>query len=236
MIKVIVIFILILLIPVSFVLKAQQQLTDSMRTEQIRFIQNALEVSKPNVNKWWYGWLGAYSIASVGQGVIYLTSNDQKTRQDMAFGAGVAALSAVLQGLTPLNTGRDAAIIGGLPETTSSEIQVKLEFAESMLKKNAEIERIGRSWQIHALNEAVNLGSGLVTWLAFKRSVWDGVSVFLLNSAVTEIQIWTQPHKTITDYEEYKRRYKSGKISPVTHQTEYLLKAYPGGIALNITF
>lgn len=236
MIKVIVTFLLLLLMLDSIALKAQQQITDSLRLEQIQFIQTVLEESKPNVNKWWYGWLGAYSAATIGQGVMYLNAGDLKTKQDMAFGAGVAALSGVLQALTPLNTGRDAAFIASLPETSSAEIQLKLEKAEALLKKNAETERIGRSWQIHALNEAVNLGTGLVTWLAFKRSVWDGVSVFLLNSAVTEIQIWTQPHKTITDYEKYKNRYKSGKISPVTHETEYLLKAYPGGIALNITF
>ncbi len=236
MIKVIVTFLLLLLMLDSIALKAQQQITDSLRLEQIQFIQTVLEESKPNVNKWWYGWLGAYSAATIGQGVMYLNAGDLKTKQDMAFGAGVAALSGVLQALTPLNTGRDADFIASLPETSSAEIQLKLEKAEALLKKNADTERIGRSWQIHALNEAVNLGTGLVTWLAFKRSVWDGVSVFLLNSAVTEIQIWTQPHKTITDYEKYKNRYKSGKISPVTHETEYLLKAYPGGIALNITF
>lgn len=236
MIKIIFTYLLIILMLDSFALKAQQQLTDSMRLEQIQFIQNALKESKPNVNKWWYGWLGAYSVATLGQGIIYLKADDLKTKQDMAFGAGIAAFSAVLQALTPLNTGRDAAIIANLPESSSAEIQLKLEKAETLLRENATVEKAGRSWQIHALNEAVNLGSGLVTWLAFKRSVWDGVSVFLLNSAVTEIQIWTQPHKTISDYEEYKRRYKTDKVSPVAHPTEYVLKAYPGGIALNITF
>lgn len=42
--------------------------------------------------------------------------------------------------------------------------------------------------------------SSFITWLAFKRSVWDGVSNFLVNSAITKTQIWTQSTSTLIDY------------------------------------
>jgi hypothetical protein len=98
-------------------------------------------------------------------------------------------------------------------------------------------EKAGRSWQIHALNEAVNLTGGLITWLGFKRTVWDGVENFLISSAVTETQIWTQPTRTLKDYRNYCRKYKSG-INRLVYQPqpEFFLGAFPGGVSLRIIF
>lgn len=237
MLKMSILLICLLLIFNSTELKAQHELTDSMRLERIHYIQNALNSSKTNVNRWWYGWLGIYSAATVVQGAAYIVSNDVKTKQDMALGSAIAALGAGIQALTPLNTGRDAELITCLPESTPAEIQLKLENAEAIFKADAKIEKIGRSWQIHALNEAVNLGSGLITWLAFKRSVWDGVSNFLMNSVVTETQIWTQPHKTMKDYDTYNRKYKSDSNTQASQfRPEYYLRSYPGGVSLSILF
>ena len=76
-------------------------------------------------------------------------------------------------------------------------------YSEEMLKEIAEREKEGRSWKMHALTGAVNLSTGLITWLGFKRSVWDGLEIFALNTAVTELQIWTQPTRAIKDYKNY---------------------------------
>jgi hypothetical protein len=236
MCKLAIVLIFLMLFLNSIELRAQQNYADSMRLEQIHYIQDALASSKSNVNRWWYGWLTGYSVATLAQTVVYFASNDLTTKQDMALGAATALLGTGLQAFTPLNTGRDAEILAQLPENSSAEIQQKLEKAELMFKINAKTEKTGRSWQIHALNEAANLGGGLITWLAFKRSIWDGVSNFLLNSIITETQIWTQPTKTMKDYEKYNQRYKSEDKSQVSIQPEYHLKTYPGGIALNITF
>ncbi|MCK7538546.1 MAG: hypothetical protein MZV63_50095 [Marinilabiliales bacterium] len=52
------------------------------------------------------------------------------------------------------------------------------EETSELLKMLAVREKEGRSWKTHAIAGAVNLSSGLITWLGFKRTVWDGIGEF----------------------------------------------------------
>ncbi len=232
-----VIWLIGMFIPFTTPLFAQDSISDELIKERIQNIENVLNQSKKSVNTWWFGWLGAYSAATIAQGTVLLLSKDLSTRQDMALGGVTTLLGAGFQLLTPLNTGKDAQLIAQLPESNAQELSEKLRIAEALLSSNASKERAGRSWKIHALNGAVNLGSGLVTWLAYKRSVWDGVSNFLLNTVVTETQVWTQPTRLIKDYKNYNRKYKSESNFSTEHtQKEFLLKTYAGGISLSVVF
>lgn len=217
-------------------LNAQTATSDSLVREKIQYIQTKLNESKPTVDGWWYGWLGGYTAATIVQGTVALTSTDKNTRQDMALSAATTFLGASLQALTPLHTSRDAKLISQLPDSTLDLQIYKLKVAEELFKSNAMIEKLGRSWEIHALNELVNLSSGLITWLGYKRTVWDGVANFLLNSVITETQIWTQPTQTLKDYQNYCRKYKSGINQTSQIQPEYYLRTQPGGVSLSIVF
>lgn len=229
--------IFIFLFLLSAKLIAQNEIPDSLVHERIQTIQSMLNKSKTNVNIWWYGWLGVYSAATLGQGALFLASKDVRTRQDMALGASIAFIGAAIQVIVPLNTGRDGEILAQLPEKTNEEVKRKLSIGEGLLKSDALKEKLGRSWQVHALNEAVNLSSGLVVWLGYKRTIWDGIGNFLLNSVVTETQIWTQPTRTLKDYQNYCRKYKSGSLLHTTQiQPEYYLKTYSGGASFTIIF
>jgi len=229
--------IFILLLLHSIKLNAQNEIPDSVVHERIQCIQKMLTDSKPATNLWWYGWLGIYGAATLGQGALFLTSKDPATKQDMALGASIAFIGATIQVIVPLNTGRDAETLAQLPEKTNEEKLRKLSVAEDLLKSDAMKEKLGRSWQIHALNEAVNLSSGLVVWLGYKRTIWDGIGNFLLNSVITETQIWTQPTRTLKDYQNYCRKYKSGS-NPLAYQPqpEFFLSTFPGGASLRIVF
>lgn len=204
--------------------------------ERIQTIQSMLSESKTGVDIWWYGWLGTYSVATLAQGTVYFVSDNVKTRQDMVLGAGTTFLGAAFQLLTPLNTGKCVGHLNDLADSTVELKLKKLQIAEEYLRINAAKEQEGRSWKIHALNTAVNLGSGLITWLGFRRTLWDGVSNFLINSAVTELQIWTQPTRTQKDYVKYQQQYIDKTVSAKKNEPEYALRAYPGGLSLSITF
>lgn len=224
-------------IPFTTPLLAQDSISTEQIKARIQCIENLLNQSKKSVNTWWYGWLGVYGAATIAQGTVLLLSNDLTTQQDMALGGVTTLLGTGFQLITPLNTGKDAQYIAQLPESNTQELFDKLRIAEELFKINAEKEKTGRSWQVHALNEIVNLGSGLITWLAFKRSVWDGVSNFLLNSVVTETQIWTQPTRLMKDYQNYNHKYKSDSDFLVTKiQPEFFLRTYAGGVSVSIVF
>ena len=218
-------------------LLAQDSIPEDLIKERIQCIEDLLNQSKKSVNTWWYGWLGVYSAATIAQGTVLLVNKDLSTRQDMALGGVTSLLGTSFQLLTPLNPGKDAQYIAQLPESNTLELSDKLRMAEELLEINATKEKAGRSWKIHALNEAVNLGSGLVTWLAFKHSVWDGVSNFVLNTIVTETQIWTQPNRLTKDYQNYNRKYKSeSNFVNKQSQPEFFLRTYAGGVSLSVVF
>lgn len=216
-------------------LVAQPLGNDSATTARINYIQMALQQSAPAVNRWWYGWFGAYSISSTAQAVIGFSTSDRNTRQDMLLGSATCLLGAGLQLATPLNTGNMAKQIAQLPDSTPELRTLKLRRAEELLRQAAETEKDGRSLKIQALNGAANLGSGLITWLGFRRTLWDGVSNFLINTAISELQIWTQPTRTLKDYRYYTRKYLENNTRQ-TNKAEYWLRTYPGGVALNIVF
>lgn len=151
--------------------------------------------------RWWYGWLAGYSAATIGQGVIWFTSEDKTLRQDMALGAATTLLGAMGQLITPVKPKN--ADYPSYREYASGEKSFSPDQAAALLKALAAREKEGRSWKTHAIAGVVNLGSGLITWLGYKRTFMDGLENFAINTAITEAQIWTQPMKAARDYEKY---------------------------------
>lgn len=206
-------------------------------SERIKVIQKILDRSIIQTDIWWYGWLGAYSAATVGQGVVAAVSDDLSVREDMVLGAGTTVLGAAFQLLTPLDVRAYANKLSEMPDSTADEKSKKLMAAELYLSDLAALEQGGRSWKIHAMNTAVNAASGLITWIGFKRSVWDGVANFLINSAITELQIWTQPTRTLRDFRKYQQQYLQQKpIHAKSNPAEFYLKTTPVGVLVGVRF
>jgi hypothetical protein len=216
---------------------AQDTLSDNMINERIRYIQTCLENEKPNANLWWKGWIAGYAAATVGQGISCLISDKKSTKQDMALGAATTLLGAAGQLFTPMVGCNAPGLLAKEPDSSSDERLAKLKYAEKLFENSAKREKLGRSWQAHALSGAVNLSSGLITWIGFKRSVWAGLGNFAFNMAITEAQIWSQPTRAIRDYKLYNSKYKSSS-NPVVSKPEiqWFVSAYPGGISFRINF
>jgi hypothetical protein len=231
------IFFVFIFIFQSLNISAQVEIPDSVIMERIRIIEKMLDKGKPGADRWWYGWLAGYSAATIGQGTVFLSSNEKGTRQDMALGAATTLLGAAGQLLTPMTPSYAPARLTKIPEDTHEGRIQKLDDAEELLKASALREKDGRSWQTHAVAGVVNVSSGLITWLGFKRNVWAGVENFALNTVITEAQIWTQPTKAMKDYQNYCKRFKSGE-NPVALKSEidWFAGASPGGIEIKIVF
>jgi hypothetical protein len=217
-------------------LSGQVTVPDSLLTEQLQDINKLLNQDKKNAQRWWYGWLVGYSAATVGQGIVYFSSDNKSTRQDMALGAATTALGAIGQILTPI-VPHTSSLQDFQISNTSAELTAELTFSEEFLEEIAIREKNGRSWKVHAVTGAVNISSGLITWLGFKRSVWDGVGNFALNTVITELQIWTQPTRAVKDYKNYCKKYspESG-LETVKPEKEWVVHVYPGGITIDLNF
>jgi len=216
---------------------AQNEIQDSLVVERLEFIKSTLKQDKTNTRRWWNGWLVAYSAATIGQGVVYFTSDELGTRQDMALGAATTLLGAAGQFISPLIPGKELEKLEVLPENSDDERLKKLAVAEKLLNDVALREKLARSWKTHALSGAVNLSSGLITWLGFKRDIWAGVGNFVLNTVITETQIWTQPTLAKRRYANYYKKYlNSENSSSCIPRVNYYFKAYAGGFGFKIVF
>ena len=229
---------LILILSFEFLpLHAQNELQDSLITQRLQFIKNTLDHDKINMQRWWYGWLVGYSAATIVQGAVYYTSNETKMRQDMALGAATTLLGAAGQLISPLIPGKEPEQLNSISATSRSERMNKLAYAEKLLKDCAMREKLAGSWKYHALSGAVNMGGGLITWLGFNRSIGAGIGYFVLNTAITETQIWTQPTLAKRNYKKYLQKYpENGNGISYAPSVNYYLQAYPGGIGIKVVF
>jgi hypothetical protein len=152
----------------------------------------------------------------------------------MALGAATTLIGAAGQMISPLKPNHEWQRIGMLPEGTPEEKRIKLIECEKLMQQNALNEKEGRSFKTHAVCTVVNLGSGLVTWLGFKRTIWAGLGNFALNTAITETQILTQPRRAIKDYEKYVNKYGSIPVKPTP--VSLSLNVFPGGLSFLVKF
>jgi len=164
-------------------------------------------------------------------------SNNLKTRQDMALGAATTLIGAAGQLITPMVPGYAPERLALIPGETQEERIIKLKKAEELFAASAKRENDGRSWKMQAASGVVNLSSGLITWLGFKRTVWDGLGNFALNSIICEAQILSQPTMAIREYRKYCEKYKYG-LAYASHKqdTRLLVNASPGGLAIRLVF
>jgi len=155
----------------------------------------------------------------------------------MALGAATTLLGAVGQIITPMVPGYAPNHLALLNENNSDQRLIKLSVAEELLKSCSDREIEGRSWQVHTLCGLVNLGGGLITWLGFKRTIWSGVGYFAVNTLVTEAQIWSQPIRSIKDYQNYCKKYKNGTTSfYLKYNLKCYVNVYPKSIILKLSF
>lgn len=229
-------FLIILLFQFSK-LVAQNPIPDSLVKQRINYIQKMLDEGKPAAKLWWNGWFYGYSAATVVQGAVSLTSAKLETRQDMVLGAATTLVGAVGQLIMPMTPASAPRKLALLPEDSPEERIVKLNEAEQLLEASAMREKDGRSWKMHAASSAVNLSSGLVTWLGFDRTIQSGLINFAINEAITEVQIWTQPTRAIKDYKNYCEKYKNGLPSALYKpKTHLYVNAFYGGLTLRLLF
>ena len=207
-------------------LSGQEPATDSVAVAGLYDIQKTAQSDRMSAQRWWYGWLAGYSAATAVQGGVSLAGENKTVRQDMALGAATTFLGAVGQMVTPM-----------FPRDLPHGKSLTDEESAALLKALAQREKDGRSWKVHALAGAVNIGSGLITWLGFKRTFLDGLENFALNTVITEAQIWTQPTRAIRDYQDYCR--KSGTIeypAVAKPESEWTVNVCPGGFSVRLDF
>ncbi len=217
--------------------EGSQAISDNELNERLQAIETMLKHNEKAAQAWWYSWIGLYGGATIGQGAVAYGTQDKKLRQDMIVSAGTTLVGFAGQIIFPVKSGYEMSSSDKLAGLSYEEKLMKLRDDESKLKYQSERAISGKNWQTQAMNLAVNLTGGLVTWLGFKRPLMDGVSSFAIGMAISEIQIFSQPTRAKKDYRAYCSKYG---LYGYTNQTrpEYTIYAnvIPGGISVGIGF
>ena len=211
-------------------------LTNAQRTFQLNLLEKALHSNERSAENWWITWTALYAAATVGQGAVAVATKDLSTRQDMIVGAGTTVLGVASQLFTPVSTKFKFIGADSIAKLTFLEKTQKLVQGEEILKKQVQIALAGKGWQVHALSGAVNLASGLITWIGFKRSLGEGVFNFALNTVITETQIWTQPFRAKKTYEQYVLAKNRGFATFQTNTPEWYGQVSPASCSFGIRF
>lgn len=214
-----------------------RDLSDREATGRIEFIQNALDEGWGNADLWWYGWLAGYGALTADEIVVHSRSHTEKQKQDALVNAVTSAFGVVGQFAMPLDVGRFAMRLRALPADTPEARRAKLAEAEGFLCRSAAQEEFGRSWKVHAISGAVNLGIGLLMRFHYKRPASDAFTAFAVGQLVSEVQIFTQPMKAVRDLREYEQRSDLEHTGSVenAHRTWYV-SVTPAGFGVGCRF
>ncbi len=236
---------------------AQEQaaLSDDEVKDRLSYIDTALRSAQPSARVWIYGWLAAYSTATVVQeGLAIAHWNDVKPAddspdaplvrdrafaQDMLVSGATTALGVVGLLIDPFLPATSYNTLRSLPENTAEERRAKLDRAEEILRQCARRETDGRGLLTHALNLGVNAAAGLTTVLAFDRPWTDGLVTFAIGEAVSLLDIFTQPRRAVRDWQNYEAKFQKkdeASLPEARSKTQWSVSLFPGGVGLVLRF
>lgn len=209
---------------------------DSIDYGQKADIKDLIHENVVSAKRWWYSWLTGYSAATVVQGAIAVTTGEKSTTQDMLNGAATTFIGAIGILATPLIPSKESMNHVLTTSFDPGHIYTNADYSKAFLKEIARREKFGRSWKVHAVAGVVNISSGLVTWLGFKRSVGDGLVNFAINTVVTEAEIWTQPIRAVRDYENYEKLHRNHLTGAVIPEKRWYMSAGPCSVDIRLSF
>jgi hypothetical protein len=228
----VVVLLLIIFLSGSIVCAQESDLkaVDSDISERIHFIQTCFDKGQTSGKVWSYGWIGFYG-ALIGLQGIPVISTDHNRLTNIV-GASESLLGLAVLIIDPFHARSSGDDLKALPQSTPEELKLKLQKAESWLERNYKQEKLGRSWLIHAGVVAGSMLEGGAVWHddGFK----SGIISFLAGVAVGEIQIWTQPTRSIRDYNDYHNKYKGAYHN--VPKTKYFIAPSANGIVAGVYF
>jgi hypothetical protein len=214
-----------------------QSVPDSIVHQRIAFLQKSINLDQKGTNRWWYGWMAGYGALTAGQAAVWYSSEDTGLRQDMATGAATTFLGMIGQFVSVYQPQHFAEKFSQLPEGTPAERKIKQSQMEKFLTDRSLMEVDARKWKAHLPSLGVNLASGLVTWVGFHRTVWDGVANFALNCVISESQIWTQTLRAKKELKRYHERFGGTETAEnYRHEINYNFIVSANGAGIRVVF
>ncbi len=208
-------------------------LGDEEISQRLGFIEQRLDEGRRHASYWQHGWSGFYAISGAVQGVSAVTTDSGDNRANYIVGATKSALALTMQLLRPLNARHGADEIRAMPGDSRANRINQLDRGEVLLRQNADRARERTMWKTHLTSLAVNLAGGAAIW-AFGDGK-DALISVASGIAFSELSIWTQPGRAITDLDEYENKY-AGYDSQKRFSWHLIPGKKGAGIGFNYSF
>ena len=177
-----------------------------------------------------YGTQG-YALLSLMQSAFEKGERFRHARQDGIVNGWSSALGVAALALAPFPAATASEELSRMPSGTADERRLRLARGESNLIESAETEAFGRGTVAHALTAGVALLAGAALRVGYGRSMKDAGFAFLGNLLVGELQIWTQPTRSISDLPAYRKRFPNADPKSSLGRLEFrgiaLVAAHP---------
>ncbi len=209
----------------------QRHLSEEDMARRLAFIEERLNAGRTSARYWQYGWSGFYAANMAAQGYMAFKSNDGDHEAKYAVGAVKSAVALALMLFRPLPATEGAAPLEDMPTGTLAQKEARLKAAEDLLQTNAARAGERRSWSRHLTAIGVHfIGS---TTIAAIGDVKDAVVSNVSGIAISQVHIWSQPHRAIDDLAAYERAFPD----PPSHEPlAWELTPIQGGLGVTFRF
>jgi len=214
----------------AFAQEAHPQDLDSNISERINFIQASFDQGETRAKTWSYSWTGIYGALAGFQTFQTFYKRHDKASNIVGASESLLGLAALIA--DPFHARSSGKDLREIPEGTPEEQRHKLEMAEKLLERNYKQEKFGRSLPNHLVVLAVNAVGGAIIW--HNSGGRDALMSFLSGIAISEAQIWTQPTRAVTDYNDYRSKYKG--IQSSIPEKKYFIAPSLNGFVVGVTF
>ncbi len=180
--------------------------------DRIQYIQQALDAGTGSARLWWDGWVAFYSGATAVSLTAALTTNSNVLQVTGGISAAESLIGLGGMLIFPFRARTAAEALRNMPDNTPEEKAQKLAAAEKYLRQSSDAERAGKAWVQHFLGVLVNAAGAGVAWGVYGSRIkraggtpWEqALELFVIGTGVSELQIWTEPTRAITDEKNYQ--------------------------------
>ncbi len=162
--------------------------------KRLASIETCLTQAARASHTWALTWAGVWTVATVAQGTLALTTHEHDSRVDLTVGAAAAAAGLVPTLLFPPTVIDAHARLLAMKEQ-HTDVCTQLAAAEQLVVESAADERLSRSWLAHTGNVLFNVGVGMVLGVGFRH--WSAATLSMAAGIpLGELMIFTQPFQS----------------------------------------
>ncbi len=189
--------------------------SDGTAGDRIQYIQQALDAGTGAATLWWDGWVAFYSGATAVSLTAALTTNSKVLQVTGGISAAESLIGLGGMLIFPFRARTAAEALRNMPDSTPEEKAQKLAAAENYLRQSSDAEIAGKAWVQHLLGVLVNAAGAGVAWSVYGSRIRQGggtpwqqaLELFVIGTGVSELQIWTEPTRAISDEKNYRDTY-----------------------------